>query len=263
MRSFFVSLTSEFYKSRKTLAFWSAILLPLVICILMSWGFISQADKLASNPAMVLWLRYISAIMGVMGILLLPVLVIYNAYAITNMEYKGDTWKSVFSLPLPKLSVYASKYLFIVLLTFLTMILFSVFILASGPLIEAIKPQLKFSEYDPQQLIFKVFFKLFLSSLGIISIQFLMNLIWSDFLKPFGIGFLATIMGIITANLKWKYVDYLPYAYPNLTVNSLMQTKPDTIDKLAVFDHHIYPSLIYAGVVFVIGYFIVARKTIK
>ena len=89
-----------------------------------------------------------------------------------------------------------------------------------------------------------------------------MNLIWSDFLKPFGIGFLLTIMGIITAGVKWKYVDYLPYAYPNLTVTKIMATKGD-INKMIVFDQGVYNSLICGAVVFVIGYFIVAKKTIK
>ncbi|MGF1924969.1 MAG: ABC transporter permease [Bacteroidia bacterium] len=262
MRSLFVSLTSEFYKSRKTLAFWSAILLPLVICILMSWGFISQAPKLANDPAAVLWFRYISAILGVMGVLLLPVLVIYNTYAVTNMEYKGDTWKSLFSLPIPKLSIYTSKYIYIVFLTFITMLLFSVFIIGSGHVIQLIKPELEFGDFNPNKIVFKFFSKLFLSSIGIISIQFLMNLIWSDFLKPFGIGFLMTIMGIITASVGWKYVDYLPYAYPNLTVTQISKTK-GSIDSLLVFDQGIYNSLICGAVVFIIGYFIVAKKTIK
>lgn len=262
MRSFFVSLSSEFYKSRKTLAFWSAVLLPLVICLLISWGFVSQANKLANDPALVLWFRYISAIIGVMGVLLLPVLVIYNTYAITNMEYKGDTWKSLFSLPLGKLSIYASKYIYIVFLTFLTMALFSLLIIATGHGIQLLKPELEFGDFNPNDLIFKFFTKLFLSSIGIISIQFLMNLMWNDFLKPFGIGFVLTILGIITSQLKWKYVDFFPFAYPNLTVSNIMNSKGG-IDKVVIFDQAIYNSLICGVIVFIIGYFLVAKKTIK
>lgn len=262
MRSFFISLQSEFYKSRKTLAFWSAILLPLLICFLMSWGFISQASKLAANPGAVLWFRYISSILGTMGVLLLPILVIYNTYAITNMEYKGDTWKSLFSLPLSKFSIYASKYIYIVLLTFITMSLFVIFIILSGHGIELIKPELKFGDYNANTIILRSFTKLFLSAIGIISIQFLMNLMWNDFLKPFGIGFLLTIMGIITASVNWKYVTYVPYAFPNLTVNNIMQTKGD-FNKMVIFDTAIYNSIICGVAIFVIGYFLVAKKTIK
>jgi hypothetical protein len=262
MRSFFVSLTSEFYKSRKTLAFWSAILLPLLICVLMSWGFVSQAHKISTDPGAVLWFRYLTAILGTMGVLLLPILVIYNTYAITNMEYKGDTWKSLFSLPLSKFSIYASKYLYIVFLTFLTMSLFIALIILTGHGIQLIKPELRFGDYNPNHIILRSFAKLFLSSLGIISIQFLMNLMWNDFLKPFGIGFLLTIMGIITTSVGWKYVEYLPYAFPNLTVTNIMKTKGD-FNNMIIFDQAIYNSLICAAIVFIVGYFLVAKKTIK
>lgn len=261
MRSYLISLSSEFYKSRKTLAFWSAILLPLVICVLISWGFVSKADRLASDPAMLLWFRYISSIVGVMGVLLLPVLVIYNAYAITNMEYKGDTWKSLFSLPLSKFSIYASKFTFIVFLTFLTMALFVVFIFLTGHGIAILKPQLEFGDFNPFEYLLKFFGKLFLSSLGIISIQFMMNLLWKDFLKPFGIGFVLIIMGIITSQLKWTYVDYLPYAYPNLAVNKIMQSKG--VKELVVFDQVSINSLVYGAVFFLVGYFLLTRKSIK
>jgi hypothetical protein len=261
MFSFFISLKSEFYKSRKTLAFWSSILLPLLLCSAISLGFIFKYQNLVNHPPQILWFYFISPISGIMGSLLLPILVIYNTYAITNMEYKGDTWKSLFALPLSKLSIYSSKFIYIIFLTFLTMLLFALFIIASGHIIELIRPQLEFSNYNPNEIIFKAFGKLFLSSIGIISIQFLMNLMWNDFLKPFGLGFLLTIVCSITANIGWKYAAYLPYAFPSLTVMNIMSAKKGA--ELVIFDQAIINSLICGGIVFVIGYFMLAKKTIK
>ncbi len=261
MFSFFISLKSEFYKSRKTLAFWSSILLPLLLCVAISLGFIFKYQNLANHPPQVLWFYFFSPITGIMGSLLLPILVIYNTYAITNMEYKGDTWKSLFSLPLSKLSIYASKFVYIIFLTFITMLLFALLIIASGHAIELIRPQLEFGDYNPNEIIFKSFCKLFLSSIGIISIQFLMNIMWNDFLKPFGLGFLLTIVGSITANVGWQYATYLPYSFPSLTVMNIMSTKKGA--ELVIFDQAIINSLICGGIVFVIGYFIVAKKTVK
>ncbi len=263
MRAFLVSLYSEFYKSRKTLAFWSAILLPFVICILITWGFLSNHERVMNDPGMVLWLRYASAVVGVMGVLLLPILVIYNTYAITNIEYKGDTWKTLFALPLPKFAIYSSKFIYIVFLTFLTLFLFVIFMLGTGYIAGLIQPKLKFHDFQAFPFLSRVFLRLFFSSLAIISIQFLMNLIWNDFLKPFGIGFLALIMGIITANLNWKYVDFIPYAYPNLAVKELTNANPKALDQIQIFDDlSLYSSLVALGI-FVIGYFIIARKAIK
>ncbi|TCC93420.1 ABC transporter permease [Pedobacter frigiditerrae] len=261
MHSLIISLQSEFYKSRKTLAFWSSILLPLLLCIAISLGFIFKYQDLIKHPPQILWFYFISPISGIMGSLLLPILVIYNTYAVTNMEYKGDTWKSLFSLPLSKLSIYTSKFLYIIFLTFLTMFLFALLIIASGHAIELIRPQLEFGDYNPNELIFKAFGKLFLSSIGIISIQFLMNIMWNDFLKPFGLGFLLTIICSIMANVGWKYAVYLPYSFPSLTVMNIMSAKKGA--ELIIFDQAIINSLICGAVVFIIGYFIVAKKTIK
>lgn len=261
MRSFFISIYSEFYKSRKTLALWSSALLPLLICMVISLAYILKYQNFVNYPPQVLWFYLISPIAGIMGSLLLPILVIYNTYASTNMEYKGDTWKSLFSLPLPKLSIYASKFTYIILLTFLCMLLFALLIIASGHTIAFIRPQLAYGNYNPNEIIFRAFGKMFLSSLGIISIQFLMNLMWNDFLKPFGLGFLLTIICSIAANAGWKYAVYLPYSFPSLTVMNIMGAKKGA--GITIFDQATVNSLICCGVVFVIGYFLVARKTIK
>jgi hypothetical protein len=261
MRSLFISLQSEFYKSRKTLAFWSSILLPLLICLAISLGFIFKYQALIKHPPQILWFYFISPISGIMGSLLLPILVIYNTYAVNNMEYKGDTWKSLFSLPLPKLSIYTSKFLYIIFLTFLTMLLFALLIIASGHTIELIRPQLEFGDYNPNEIILKAFGKLFLSSIGIISIQFLMNIMWNDFLKPFGIGFFLTIVCSITANMKWEYTVYLPYSFPSLAVMNIMGAKKGA--ELVIFDQSIINSLICGALVFIIGYFMLSKKAIK
>ncbi|WP_113639327.1 ABC transporter permease [Nubsella zeaxanthinifaciens] len=261
MRSLYISFISEFYKSRKTLAFWSAILLPLSICLIIALGFILKYDNLVKYPPQMLWFYFIYPIAGIMGSLLLPILVIYNTYAITNMEYKGDTWKSLFSLPLPKLSIYSSKFIYIIFLTFLTMFLFAIFIIMAGHGIELFRPQLKFSGFNPTEIIFRSFTKMFLSSIGIISLQFLMNLLWNDFLKPFGLGFLMTIFASIAANMNWKYAIYIPQAFPSLTVMNIMNSKKGI--EFAIFDQAIAHSLICGLVVFVAGYFILLKRNIK
>ncbi len=55
MKGFILSLQSEFYKSRKTLGFWSAIILPIIITLLVFTGMYSNSSKLMQLPAMLLW----------------------------------------------------------------------------------------------------------------------------------------------------------------------------------------------------------------
>ena len=268
MKGFILSFRSEFYKTRKTMGFWSAVLLPLIICLLLFFGFFSNSDKLASMPGIVLWLQFAGAILGVMGSLLLPMLIVFIGYSVNSIEHKADTWKSLFSLPIPKWSVYSAKYVYALFLVFICLALFVLFTLGFGNLLSVLKPTLKFNEYHMESTLAQVYLKLFLSSLGILSIQFLLSLLFRDFLKPMGIGFVATIAGVICAGTDWKYAYLVPYSHPMLTVKS---TLPHNIGKGAdipqitvdLFTKDIWVSLTVAVAVFILGYFIVLKKSVK
>src|SRR6185312_1712041 len=148
MKGFILSFRSEFYKTRKTMAFWSAIVLPLLLCLLIFIGFFSNSEKRANEPGLMLWVQFSGAILGVMGSLLLPMLIVFIAYSVNSIEHKADTWKTLFSLHISKLSVYAAKYLYAFFLIFLCLLLFVLFTIGFGNLLGTLKPQLKFSEYS-------------------------------------------------------------------------------------------------------------------
>jgi hypothetical protein len=268
MKGFLLSFRSEFYKTRKTMGFWSAVLLPLVICLLLFTGFFSHSEKLVSLPGIMLWLQFAGAILGVMGSLLLPMLIVFIGYSVNNIEHKADTWKSLFSLPIAKWSVYSAKYFYALSLVVLCLALFLLFTLGLGNLLGILKPALRFSEYHIESVLSQIYFKLLLSSLGILSIQFLLSLLFRDFLKPMGIGFTATITGVILANIDWKYAYLFPYSHPMLTIKGLLKSKMNTGQAMPqltvdIFTKDIWVSLVVAVAVFILGYFIVLKKSVK
>lgn len=260
MYALLISLKSEFYKSRKTLAFWASILLPLVITTLVTLGFYFNAAKIIGlhYPPNVLWMNFIGAILGVMGALILPFYVIFMAFSVNNIEHKNDTWKSLFAQPLPKFSIYAAKYVYAALLILICLFLFAAVSFASGHLLHLLNNSFKFNEYSPVEVLYKLYTKLFLSSLGILSVQFIISLIWSDFLKPMGIGFIGVIAGIIAATKGWEYAYLIPYSHPTLALS----LKKD-VAMGQIFTQEIYSSFIYAAALFLIGYFIVLKKSVK
>jgi len=252
------------------MGFWSSVLLPLVLCLLLFIGFFNHSEKLSHSPGMLLWLQFAGAILGIMGSLILPMLIVFIAYSVNSIEHKADTWKSLFSLPISKLSVYAAKYFYAFFLVLLCLLLFVLFTLGFGNLLGALKPELKFSEYNVASLLTKVYLKLFLSSLGILSIQFLLSLLFRDFLKPMGIGFVCTITGVILAGNGWTYAYLFPYSHPMLAIKAMEEglknnrsqsaTPQITID---LFTQEIWVSLAVAVVIFIAGYFIVLKKSVK
>lgn len=264
MKGFLLSFHSEYYKSRKTLGFWCAIILPVLLCTLVTWGVYSKADRLSKLPPMMLWFTYTSIILNIMGSLLLPIYIVFVGYSVNNVEHKADTWKTLFSLPIPKWSVYAAKYFYALFLVFLCLLLFGLLTFIYGHLLGILNPGLHFKDYNAFSVIMQVYLKLFLSSLGILSIQFLLSLLWADFLKPMGIGFVGTIVGVIATTTKWQFAYLFPYSHPLLAIMSIsLSVKKNAPIDVNIFNKEILVSLIVAVVVFIAGYFIVERKSVK
>jgi lantibiotic transport system permease protein len=243
------------------MAFWSAVVLPVIICGFIAVGYFFNSHKLINTPGVLQWLRYMGSIMGVMGILILPMFVVFITYSVNNMEHRSEMWKSLFSLPLNKWSIYGSKFAFAVILNALCLALFATFIVGSGYLLGNLKPELKFQDYSITRLAFELHLKLFLSSLGIMSIQFLLSLIWADFIKPMGIGLIGTIAGIISVNTGWKYAFILPYAHPALAI--MNNKSREQIPEVTFLTNETYVSSAVAIAAFVIGYFIVSKRSVK
>ncbi|WP_316769497.1 ABC transporter permease [Pedobacter frigiditerrae] len=265
MRSLFISLQSEFFKSRKTLAFWAAIILPIAICGLIMIGFyFGSKDVLKNNyPGMVLWGQFSGATLGVMGVLILPFYVMFMAFSVNNIEHKNDTWKTLFAQPLNKFSIYAAKYLFAVSLLFICLTLFATLTYVSGHILQLLVPKYTFNDYNPIPALLRFYSKLFFASLGILSLQFVFSLIWSDFLKPMGIGFVGIIMGIITANVGWKWAYLITYSNPTLALQLTKASKKTDIEQFPIFTQEVWVSLIYALVLFILGYYILTKRNIK
>ena len=112
MKGFLLSFRSEFYKTRKTLGFWGAILLPVLISSLAFLAVYSQSNKFINTPPLGQWIQFSMISLGSMGSLLLPIYTIFVAYAVNNVEHKADTWKSLFSLPISRWAVYGAKYVY-------------------------------------------------------------------------------------------------------------------------------------------------------
>ena len=265
MKGFLLSFRSEFYKTRKTLGFWGAIILPLLISLLAFVAFYTQSHKFVALPPMVLWIQFSSISLTTMGSLLLPIFTIFVAYSINSVEHKADTWKTLFSLPISRWAVYGAKYFYALFLIFLCLSLFALFTIGFGNLLPFLKPELKFGDYHLESQLAQVYFKLFLAALGILSIQFLLSLLWADFLKPMGLGFVATIAGVILASNDWKYSYLFPYAHPMGALKSMIKQTNGRANNFVidVFTKDVYVSVIIAVVVFIAGYYIVQRRSVK
>lgn len=86
-----------------------------------------------------------------------------------------------------------------------------------------------------------------------------------------GIGFICTITGVILATAGWQYAFWFPYSHPMLAIKTLEdsnhhnQGAATAIQQINVdiFTKEIFVSLAVAVVVFIAGYFIIQKKSVK
>ena len=81
-----------------------------------------------------------------------------------------------------------------------------------------------------------------------------------------GVGFFATIVGVITASKSWEYCYLFPYAHPMLALklmphNTTKGDNPQIV--IDLFTKDILVGITVSALVFIGGYFIVLKKSVK
>jgi len=210
------TIIAEKSKSRKTFAFWmiliGAILVP-VICLLVEffrWRyFVPQEGENAWNKFVILNMSFSAG-------LLFPFLVILMVALNVNLEYKADSWKKMYVVPVRKETIFWGKLLYLAWqLLLCTVILFSVIIL-TGLLLGWLRPELGFLDQPLDVLwLLKLLLSFFVSFLGILAIQLFLSLVFSNIIVPITAGIMCVIVTLVIVN-GWKYAMFEPYAFPIL-----------------------------------------------
>lgn len=254
MMLFWLALRSEFLKSRRTLALATTFWLPAFIAGLFFALFYFKAKdfaKMGVNP----WLLLAQNLFGLYSVLILPMYAMVVAFSTNQIEHVANTWKNVFTLPYPRLTIYLAKWAFAFLLILFFSTLLCGLVFLAGNMLALLKPEIGFQDYYPYALIGTFFLKFFLAVLGVFSIQFLLSFQWRDFIRPVGTGLALTIAGAILAG--WKYAWILPYS-ETVRINEQFQK-----DKTAILVPEVLVSLGVTLALFAVGYVLVLRRSTR
>lgn len=251
MKQFLLCLQSELYKSKRTMALTGTILLPLTISGVAFLIFYFRSDvfaKMGTNP----WLLLANNVFGPLTSMLLPFYIIIISFANHNLETKADAWKNLFALPLPKQTVYTSKFIFTLILILISLTLLCLFVFATGNLLAVAKPELRFHDYNSSTLIISFFLKLFLALIGIYAVQSFINIYYNDFIKSIGLGFLLVIVGFMIAG--WGKGFIFPFALPGKI------TRQFFAQDLSLLNREIASSLLWGTLFFIIGFWKIKKQ---
>ena len=128
---------------------------------------------------------------------------------------------------------------------FISLALFTVFIIAAGFALRVANPGLGFEATPDFSFQVQLIFKIFLSTLAMASIQFFISQHSKNIILPLGIG-IAGVISFLILSQGWEYSPYHPYGYSILASNGL--TKEGF--NLWADMNPVYRSLLVATVMF-------------
>lgn len=247
------SILIEITKQKKTLALWGAILAPLFVVFVNFLIFYSHPELLSkqeTNP----WLKLAGNALNIYTILMLPLLITLVAFIVNNVEHKSYGWKHLFALPVSRTNVYLSKIVVTAAMILLSLLLFDVFIILSGKVLAKIHPEINFQSFSINNEIIITSIKIFLASLLILMIQFLISINSKNFLVSIGIGVAGTIGTSML--LSWEHSNWIPYALPMLASQSLYKMDFSFMKGILFY------SLAGSFIIFIAGLFALRNKNI-
>jgi len=214
VKSIYTGLIAESQKSKGTFISWftliGSVLIPLITFLIyfFRYEYFLPADGV--NP----WINYMMSNVKTVSSMLFPLFIILSIALNINAEHKENSWKKLFVLPVRRESIYLSKLAFLFVQVTVSIILFSLSVILLGFILGFLHEELKLLEYSPVIYPFvKLLFRLVISVLGILSIQFCLSLFFRNIIVPISIGiFFIIVSNIIGRN--WDYSAYFPYASP-------------------------------------------------
>ncbi len=247
------NLSVETLKCKRTLVLWLAAGAPFFMVFLLFNVFYFKGHELlkaGTNP----WPMFQVQIMQVWAVLFFPLYISLQSALYNAIEHQANTWKHVYSLAVPKWSVYGSKFTLFTALIAVTMLLLFVFTQGAGMLLSWLQPSLGFGRFSAYSQNARECFTLFLAGLGITAIQFYVSFRFRNFILPAGFGLLMTVTAV--ALMRWEHINKFPYAWPMI---SWFKGKTEP----AFLPQEVYLSLAVFALVAIIGYFDTARRNVE
>lgn len=206
----------EWLKFRKLTFLWLILTIPFFVPVILLIIRLKLAPETTAIATETPWFSFILSSTNLFSFLLLPLAVILLASQVMQLEFQSGSWKQLFLLPFPKRDIIFGKFAF---LLFTLVALYLVFFLSVpliGSLLGWLKPQFGFLNYPfPWEHMLIVIGQSYCAVLGLLSIQFLLAWLFSNYTYPIVAGIVTTVV-FSTVALGWSKNIYIPHTFPTL-----------------------------------------------
>jgi hypothetical protein len=250
--NFFVSLKSEFKKTRRT-AIWYLCLICTLLTPFYAYVFNIEEDKVVQfkqDP----WNRFFMGEAGmVLNVMILPFFLILICTLLAQLEYKNNTWKQVYASPQPLLHVFFAKFLKIQLILIGILIITNVIMLIVLYATHYFRYPLNMEGSSLRWQDFLIFNgRIYITVMSISALQFWLGLRFKNFIVPLVIGlFLWIFAMMLMETIPWVHDNKYPYLYPMRNYFPRLESDRTTV---------IWGSLAYTALFLGLGYWDFKRK---
>ncbi len=212
------AIKAEWLKLKNSGVFWLVLIMSAFIpAIFTLIGLLQSESGITSVNTENAWKEHAGACFQGFGVFFYPIFLTLLVVRLTQMEHRGGGWKLIEVQPISRPSLYLGKFSMAVVISLFCIFTLILFSLLSGAIIMLAKPGSSFSKFSiPFDFISMLGFRLLISGLGVLGIQYMFSVIISGFLGPFSIGIASTIAGSILLGFG-KFL-WWPYTAPGLTV---------------------------------------------
>ncbi len=212
MNTFIKCFRAELLKLRRTLTFWMVLLAPLVVQML-NFGMWATRDMNAYNDNFTnLWTHYFFNLRTFWVILMLPLFIALESALLASVEHSSQQWRRLFTLPVPRGSVYAAKWAVGALVTLLASLMMVAETYLGGITLDLISERYPFMSTSlPWMELIGPMLLAWLLSLLMISIHTWISLRFHNFTVSVGIGMAAAIANIMLIESDEPWSLFFPW----------------------------------------------------
>jgi hypothetical protein len=188
------ALHAELLKLKRTLAFRVIFVLPFFVALLQFF-VIWRTKKFA--PGFDLWQTHPTNSFQIWAIFMMPLLITLETALLNGIEHSDKQWKHLFTLPVPRRSIYFSKFIVALGLILISTMVLALLTVIVGVAAVSLKPELaNITGPVPYLTIAKQATLVWLAGWLITAIHTWISIRWSGFPIPLGAGIGGTFFAL-------------------------------------------------------------------
>lgn len=205
------ALGAEALKLRRTLALWMVLLAPLIILLFQAFNFHRRGAQMV-RPGRDIWTLYAQGAFGVWAIFMLPLFITLETALVNGIEHGSRGWTHLFTLPVPRWTLYAAKLLAALALMLGATLVLALGTAATGKLLALLRPGLGFAAPAPWQALLRMGTLSSAAALLILAIHMWISSRWASMTLALGAGVAGTFFALFATDRR--LATFYPWLQP-------------------------------------------------